>query len=94
MVEVDGPDQIEVILARSAAGLVIHVINHSGQRRNGHGAAVPIRDVRLRVPGAGADAVADALVSPAALTITHEGDDLILSVAEVGAFEALVVRRA
>lgn len=94
MVEVDGPDQIEVILGRSAAGLVIHVINHSGQRRNGHGAAVPIRDVRLRVPGAGADAVADALVSPAALTITHEGDDLILSVAEVGAFEALVVRRA
>jgi hypothetical protein len=92
MVDVDGPDQVEVILGRSGAGLVIHLINHSGQRRNGQGPVVPIRGVRVRVPGAGADAVAEALVVPATLTVTNEADDLILSLAEVGAFEAVVVR--
>jgi hypothetical protein len=94
MIDVDGPEQIEVILGRSAAGLVIHLLNHSGQRRNGQGPVVPIRDVRVRVPGVGADAVADALVAPAALTVANDGDDLVLCVAEVGALEVLVVRRA
>ncbi|WP_426187489.1 alpha-amylase family protein [Microbacterium sp. TWP3-1-2b2] len=94
VVEVDGPEQIEVILGRSAAGLVIHLINHSGQRRNGQGPVVPIRGVRVRVPGVGADAGAEALVVPTALAITNDGNDLVLSVAEIGAFEALVVRRA
>lgn len=92
MVEVEGPEQLEIILGRSSAGLVVHLINHSGQRRNGQGPAVPIRGVRLRVPGAGAHAEAEALVAPSALTVTTEGDELILAVAEVGAFEALVVR--
>lgn len=93
MVEVEGPEQIEVILGRSAAGLVIHVLNHSGQRRNGQGPVVPIRGVRLRLRGAGADAVADALVAPAAVTVANDGDDLVVSVAEIGAFEVLVLRR-
>lgn len=92
VVDVDAPEQIEVILGRSAAGLVIHLINHSGQRRNGQGPAVPIRGVRVRVPGVGAGCIVDALVAPSGLTISIDGDDAIASVAEIGAFEALVVR--
>ncbi|UYO97385.1 beta-galactosidase trimerization domain-containing protein [Microbacterium sp. M28] len=90
-IEVDAPDQIEVVLGRSSAGLVIHLINHTGWRRNGCGPAVPIRGVRLRVPGAGARAVAESIVIPGALTSANEGADLVLSIAEVRDFEAIVV---
>lgn len=90
-VHVTAPEQVEVILGRSSAGLVIHLINHSGQRRNGQGSPVPIHGVILRVPGAGARADAEALVTPEALKITTEADDLVLSIAELRAFEVLVV---
>lgn len=89
VVQVEAPDQLEVILGRSAAGLVIHLLNHSGQRRNGQGAPVPIRDVRVRVSAPGG--AADALIRPAGLVVNAEGDDLVLRLEEVGAFEVLVV---
>ncbi|MCW4459802.1 alpha-amylase family protein [Microbacterium sp. MPKO10] len=91
MIEVDGPEYLEVVLGRSAAGLVIHLINHSGQRRNSYGPAAPIRDVRLRVPGGGSEAEVRSLVEPAGLTVEHDGDDVVLNIHAVDAFDVVVV---
>lgn len=90
-IEVDAPEQLEIVLGRSAAGLVIHLINHSGQRRNSYGPMIPIRDVRLRIPGLASAIQARSLVAQQHLTVERVGEDLVLDIEEVGSFDALVL---
>ncbi|WP_323960567.1 beta-galactosidase trimerization domain-containing protein [Arthrobacter sp. JZ12] len=89
-VTVEAPEQLEVVLGHSDAGLVIHLLNHSGQRRNGFGPAVPFTGVTVRVPGAAGQRV-HSLVSPEGMSTTIVGNDLVLTLDEVGDFEVLVL---
>lgn len=90
---VDAPEQVEVILGRSTAGLVVHLLNHSGQRRNGFGPVVPIPAVRVRVAGA-ADARASVLGSQTDLQSHPDGVDLVVELGPVHGFAVLVIEEA
>ncbi|MCP2264474.1 beta-galactosidase trimerization domain-containing protein [Promicromonospora thailandica] len=87
-VTLDGPEQLEVVVGRSAAGLVVHLLNHSGQRGNGYGPALPVHHVTLRVAGR-AGRAARALAGTA--TVLDDGDDLLVRLATVTGFEVVVV---
>lgn len=87
-VTLDGPEQLELVVGRSAAGLVLHLLNHSGQRGNGYGPVVPVRDVVLRLAGQ-AGRAARALAGTA--TVLDDGDDLVVRIAEVTELEVVVV---
>ncbi|WP_028648159.1 alpha-amylase family protein [Nocardiopsis sp. CNT312] len=49
-VETDLPEQVEVVLGTSAAGGVVHLVNHSGDVPQGFRAPLPVEGRRLRVP--------------------------------------------
>ncbi|GGM31400.1 beta-galactosidase trimerization domain-containing protein [Promicromonospora citrea] len=87
-VALDGPEQLEVVVGRSRAGLVVHLLNHSGQRGNGYGPVVPLHDVALRVPGL-AGRPARALAGAA--TVVDDGDDLVVRLATVTGLEVVVI---
>jgi len=87
-VVLDAPEQIELVVGRSAAGLVVHLLNHSGQRGNGYGPALPVHDVTLRLAGL-AGRPARALAGSA--TVVDDGDDLVVRVATVTELEVVVV---
>jgi hypothetical protein len=87
-VTLDGPEQLELVVGRSAAGLVLHLLNHSGQRGNGYGPVVPVHDVVLRLAGL-AGRAARALSGTA--TVLDDGDDLIVRIAAVAELEVVVV---
>ncbi|MFD7022296.1 beta-galactosidase trimerization domain-containing protein [Promicromonospora sukumoe] len=87
-VTVEAPEQIEVVVGHSAAGLVVHLLNHSGQRGNGYGPALPVHDVVLRAAGL-AGRAARALAGSA--TVLDDGDDLIVRVATVAELEVVVI---
>src|SRR5690606_1432315 len=84
----DGPEQLEVVVGRSAAGFVVHLLNHSGQRGNGYDPAVPLHDVTLRLPGL-AGRPPRALAGEA--TVVDDGDDLVVRLATVTGLEVVVV---
>jgi hypothetical protein len=88
-ITVDAPEQLEVVVGRSAAGLVIHLLNHSGQRGNGFGPVVPLRDVVLRATGL-AGRTARALAGT--VTVLDDGDDLVVRIATVTELEAVVIQ--
>lgn len=88
--EVDAPDSLEVVLGRSEGGLVLHLINHSGQRRNSFAPAAPMHDVQLRLPGL-AGASARSLVAPERTEVRQDGADLLISISVVGEAEVIVV---
>lgn len=87
-VTLDGPEQVEVVVGRSAAGLVVHLLNHSGQRGNGYGPVVPVHDVVLRVAGL-AGRVARALAGTA--TVLDDDGDLVVRIASVAELEVVVI---
>lgn len=86
----EGQEQLEVILGSSRAGVLIHLLNHSGQRRNGFGPAVPLSGVTLRVAGAGGHR-ARSLVSPQGMSTATVGHDLIIEVGVVSDFQVIVL---
>jgi hypothetical protein len=90
VVDVDAPESLEVVLGRSQAGLVLHLINHSGQRRNSFGPPVPAHDVVLRLPGL-AGASARSLVDPHGTHVRHEGADMVISIPVIGEVDVIVV---
>lgn len=94
-VEVKASDQVEVILGRSNAGFVLHLLNHSGQRRNGFASIVPIPNIEVRILGA-AEGSARALLAPEETQITVDGNDLVIELGALHQFEVVVVenRRA
>lgn len=97
-VEVDTSEHVEVSIGRSNAGLVIHLLNHSGQRRNSVGPSVPVRGTRLRLRGLGSVAAADVRgISPAisdtvsSVSVADDGVDLIVEIPEIVDAVAVVV---
>lgn len=91
LVEVDAAEQLEVILGRSSAGLVIHLVNHSGQRGESYGPAVPLHGVRLHIHGVSAAAQARSLVAPEALASLRAADVLHLEITAIADFDVLVI---
>lgn len=89
-VTAEAPEQLEIILGRSSAGLLIHLLNHSGQRRNGFGPVVPLSGVTLRIAGAGGHN-ARGLVFPHELSVATAGKDLLIEVGEVSDFQVIVL---
>lgn len=87
-VTIDAPEQLELVVGRSTAGLVVHLLNHSGQRGNGYGPVAPVRDVVLRVAGL-AGRAARALAGAA--TVRDDGDVLVVRIAEVAELEVVVI---
>ncbi|GAB2468174.1 family 10 glycosylhydrolase [Promicromonospora xylanilytica] len=83
-----GPEQLELVVGRSSAGLVVHLLNHSGQRGNGYGPVVPVHHVVLRAAGLaghGARALAGAA------DVVDDGDDLLVRIATVAELEVVVI---
>lgn len=89
-VTIEAPEQLEIILGRSNAGLVIHLLNHSGQRRNGFGPVVPLNIGNLRITGA-RGRTARGLVPPHKLPTRTAGEDLIIEVGEISEFQVIVL---
>lgn len=87
-VTLDGPEQLELVVGRSAAGLVVHLLNHSGQRGNGYGPVVPVRGVVLRASGL-AGRAARALAGTA--TVLDDDGDLVVRIATVAELEVVVI---
>ncbi|WP_423463151.1 beta-galactosidase trimerization domain-containing protein [Promicromonospora sp. MS192] len=87
-VVLEGPEQIEVVVGRSAAGLVVHLLNHSGRRDNGYGPAVPVHGAVLRLTGL---AGRPARVLAGTATVVDDGDDLVVRLATVAELEVVVV---
>jgi hypothetical protein len=85
-VETELPEQVEIVVGRSAAGFVVHLLNRSGDTDQRFAPPVPIAAGRLRVPE-GTQEVA-ALVAGEQL----RADDGWVLVPEIGVFEVLVCR--
>ena len=66
----------------------MHLVNHSGQLGNGYGPVLPVHDVVLRVAGH-AGHLARTLAGTA--TVLDDGDDLVVRIATVTAFEVVIV---
>ncbi|MFJ3405771.1 hypothetical protein [Promicromonospora sp. NPDC090134] len=87
-VTVEAPEQVEVVVGRSAAGLVVHLLNHSGQRGNGYGPVVPAHHVTVRAAGL-AGRPARALAGAA--SVADDGEDLLVRIATVAELEVVVI---
>lgn len=90
LISVVGHEGVEVVVGRSDAGLVIHLLNATGIRRNSFGPVAPVRDLALRIDGH-SGARARALVDPAALRTETDGDDLIVTFECIGEVEVIVI---
>jgi hypothetical protein len=86
-VETELPEQVEIVLGRSAAGQVVHLLNRSGDADQRFVQPLPIRPSRLRIPGAGTGQV-EALCAGRTLS----AEDGWVTVPEIERFEVLVVR--
>lgn len=87
-VETDLPEQVEIVLGRSAAGLVIHLLNRSGDADQRFVQPLPIRPGRLRIPGGEAARGAEALCAARTLPV----EDGWVTVPEIERFEVVVAR--
>ena len=87
VVSAELPEQVEMIVGRDDAGLVVHLINQTGARRKSFGPHVPIRGGRLRVRGAGTGV--ELLVSEEAATFSRDGDDTVIDLPTLEVFEVV-----
>lgn len=87
VVSAELPEQVEMIVGRDGAGLVVHLINQTGARRKSFGPHVPIRGGRLRVRGAGK--TAELLVSDEAATVGRDGDATVIDLPTLELFEVV-----
>jgi hypothetical protein len=83
-VETDLPEQVEVVVGRSAAGYVVHLLNRSGDADQRFAPPVPIGPARLRAPNGVREV--EALSAGERLPVT----DGWVQVPELGLFEVLV----
>jgi hypothetical protein len=82
--ETELPEQVEIVLGRSAAGTVLHLLNRSGDADQRFAPPVPVGPARLRLP-TGVREV-EALRSGEHLPVT----DGWVQVPEIGLFEVLI----
>jgi hypothetical protein len=80
------PEQVEIVLGRSAAGTVIHLLNRSGDADQRFAAPLPIKAGWLSLPGL--DGEVEALRAGIRLPVV----DGRIEVPEFGLFEVLVAR--
>ena len=85
------PEQVEVILGTDGEGYVIHLLNLTGARHRSFGPHVAIPDGQLRLH-ATVEGDGVALVSDRQLEIRSEGDDMIIDLPPLEAFEVVRVR--
>ncbi|TCC29045.1 hypothetical protein E0H92_43500 [Kribbella speibonae] len=83
-VETDLPEQVEIVVGRSAAGYVVHLLNRSGDTDQRFAPPVRIGSARLRVPAEVREV--RALVAQERLQV----DDGWVQVPEIGLFDVLV----
>jgi hypothetical protein len=92
VVSAEMPEQVEMIVGRDVAGLVVHLINQTGARRKSFGPHVPITGARLRVRGeVGA---VELLVSDAAATVGRDGDEATIDLPPLELFEVVRIALA
>jgi hypothetical protein len=82
---------VEVILGTDGEGYVIHLLNLTGARHRSFGPHVAIPDGQLRLH-ATVEGDGVALVSDRQLEIRSEGDDMIIDLPPLEAFEVVRVR--
>ena len=82
------PEQVELILAQTPEGWVIHLLNQTGARRKSFGPHVVIHGGSVRIKG-GLDA--SALVAGGKLNTRMEGEELVVELPELGLYEVLKV---
>ena len=80
----DLPEQVEIVLGRSAAGTVVHLLNRSGDTDQRFAPPVPVGPARLRLPDGVREV--EALRSGERLPVT----DGWVQLPEIGMFEVLV----
>jgi hypothetical protein len=83
------PDQVEAIVSRDNAGLVIHLLNQTGSRRKSFGPHVPVEGGRLRLKGAAGEV--ETLVSRTPLSTSRDGDVLTIDLPKLELFEVVRV---
>lgn len=84
------PEQVEVVVGRSAAGEVIHLLNRSGDADQRFRAPIPIAPATLAVP-AGTTMVR-ALRAGTSQPVETDGDTPFVTLPEIGLFEVLVMK--
>lgn len=84
------PEQVEVVLGADDEGMVLHLINLSGAGHRTFGPHVTIPGGQLRLHGVRATG-AEALVSGRPVTVEQDGDDAILDLPPLEAFEVVRV---
>ncbi|WP_173089117.1 beta-galactosidase trimerization domain-containing protein [Devosia sp. 1635] len=83
------PEQVEMIVGRDDAGLVIHLINQTGARRKSFGPHVPVEGGTLRIKGA--SGTADFLVSGSAANISESEDGIEITLPRLDLYEVIRV---
>ena len=89
VVEIDLPEQCEVIVSRDDAGLVMHLLNQTGYRRKSFGPHVPISGGKIRVKGA--SGAAESLVSRTQPVSSSEDGVLTIELPTLELFEVIRV---
>jgi hypothetical protein len=84
------PEQLELIIGRNHAGLVIHLINVGGARRRGFAAPVPIDGARLRLP-ADIGTRVRSLVTEGECPTMRDDTGLTVELPRIELFEVLTV---
>jgi hypothetical protein len=90
-VSADLPEQVELTVHQTGKHTVIHLVNMSGARRTNFGPPIGVRNGVLRLSTTNAAATAHALVSDTACEVTRDGDELSITLPEIGLFEVIVV---
>ncbi|RUR01990.1 hypothetical protein ELQ94_05130 [Labedella endophytica] len=104
-VTVDTSEHVEVSVGRSRAGLVVHLLNQSGQRRNSMGPSVPVHGTTLRFPGSAAGGAEEIRVLAPGVessagtgsghelpaTVRTDGADLVVEIPEIADAAVVVI---
>jgi hypothetical protein len=88
------PEQVELVVARNGADLVVHLLNFSGARRKSFGPPLPVTGASLRLPGSSHGVRARALVAGLDCPLRRDGEELIVELPVLGLFEVVVVSDA
>jgi hypothetical protein len=90
-VDTDLPDQVEVVVGRSRAGLVVHLVNLTGAGPQRFGPPVTVHGARLWIPWADPAARVRALAASIDLAVTERDGRPGVDLPPLGLFEVLVI---
>jgi len=86
------PEQVELIIGRNKDGLVIHLINQTGERRKSFGPHVPVEAGRIVLRNCSGDVKLH--VSSQQAQIEQDGNDLVINLPTLELFEVVHVHGA